>query len=362
MLPFSGACAYLQSNSFLGYAGLVASFTCPIITVGWNWAGCETGEATCALHGGGAGEANWGYIERATARMSQSATAVCVLLAVSVLVPHHAANELKARLRGCLFGLNSAIRSLPWVKPPNISSTDVELKTATGTTASSPLLDVREQLRWGRQARGLRGSFEEIKALVDEAHGEPVWLPTVPYHVRNFPQNDYHNAVGTLQELWGCVLQMHTCTACLTGQPLLSGLLNEYRHYAEVLLRHSMSCISHSADILAIGDSDLPRVSSVLPTALFQLYADSQVFLRAVDTVWDRYVNPRRTELRLAIEEQVTATLDFLAIAALLSQLRVLSNHTSSLAWRMAHILQKEQPGRLLLPEPNDLYDKDIET
>ena len=86
------------------------------------------------------------------------------------------------------------------------------------------------------------------------------------------------------------------------------------------------------------------------------------MFIHAIDDVWREYMDGRQQELMDVITENPDASLDFIAICALLGQLRLLASHTSSLAWRVAHILQKEQPQFALLPEPQDLYQFDIET
>jgi len=103
-------------------------------------------------------------------------------------------------------------------------------------------------------------------------------------------------------------------------------------------------------------------IDSVLPQALFQLYAESIIFQRSVDDVWESYLEGKQGELSHAMASNLNACVDFLAMTSLLSQLRVLGNHISSLAWRFAHILQKEEPGKALLPEPGDLYQFNIQT
>ena len=231
---------------------------------------------------------------------------------------------------------------------------------------------------WETQGRALRRELAAMEELVQEAHIEPRlpdpnpnpnsrweahieprFMPNTPDHVAHFPLRDYTNTLGTLQELWQCVQQMHCCMPTEGFQePELEALFLEYHPYSEALVRHTVECVGHSAQILAVDGCE----SHVLPQALFQLYAESQIFTSKLDQIWKGYLLKRSSHLKTAIDSNPQATLDFLALASILSQLRVLSNHASSLAWRVAHILQKEQPHKALLPEPEDLYKFDIQT
>jgi hypothetical protein len=268
--------------------------------------------------------------------------------------PAHAADELKRRVRVSLWGLNHAIGDLIWA-PQQVMRT-----SRTGGVKAPGWEEGSEEGSgdWERQARALKRDFGEMKDLIDEAADEPRWLPGMPAHAEFFPQQDYHNGLSTLVELWGCVRQMHQLVDGFGEEPLFEELLGKYQAYGDALVRHTLACVSHSAETLSPEATTL----SALPQALFQLYAESQVFLRAVDHVWADFLAQSRSEMQAAVELNPAATQDFLALAALLSQLRMLSNHTSSLAWRVAHIAQKEQPHKVLLPEPVDLYNTDIET
>ena len=45
----------------------------------------------------------------------------------------------------------------------------------------------------------------------------------------------------------------------------------------------------------------------------------------------------------------------------LLGQLRQLCQHTANMAWRVANIIQKMQPKKSLIPEPDDLYRFEVQ-
>lgn len=52
---------------------------------------------------------------------------------------------------------------------------------------------------------------------------------------------------------------------------------------------------------------------------------------------------------------------DFLHLGTLLGQLLHLCQHTANMSWRLANIIQKQQPKKSFIPEPDDLYRFEVQ-
>ena len=153
-------------------------------------------------------------------------------------------------------------------------------------------------------------------------------------------------------------------------------------------------------DRAAKGKAVDVEIDSAIPQSLFGLYTAAQSFWQSLDDEWAatmaRFLHLHsgagaggagaggagaggagagagagggvgggaggaEGQAGLAPQLEVECFVDFLKMGSLLGQLRQLCQHTANMSWRMANIIQKKQPKRSFIPEPDDLYRFEVQ-
>ena len=149
-------------------------------------------------------------------------------------------------------------------------------------------------------------------------------------------------------------------------------------------------------DRAAKGKAVDVEIDSAIPQSLFGLYTAAQAFWQSLDDEWAatmaRFLHLHsgagagaggaaagaaagagagggvgggaggaEGQAGLAPQLEVECFVDFLKMGSLLGQLRQLCQHTANMSWRMANIIQKKQPKRSFIPEPDDLYRFEVQ-
>eukprot|EP01051_Picozoa_sp_SAG22_P013549 SAG22_NODE_1531_length_4216_cov_3.079184_1_plen_1017_part_00 len=320
MLAFTSA--YLQTFPLLGYAGLVASFSGPIVAVGFAWNGPAQDDET-------------NYDQRAFARLSQSFNgcliSICVTMLVlpglqreSISVRQHflgSLDKLIIATQGMLHGLHKPVESADLASslPPHLA---------------------------------MRKHVEELRHLVEQAAEEPVLSCGVDAR-GVFPAAFCRGLLGSIEQLYRTVVQLRALMRPLAkrGLTLQEALRTGNLAHGALLPDIAKLCgpalgvLQHTKKVLS------QQQSTAVSKDLFLL-------ISADEEYWEQ-VNEANNQLSKILQAQdgkdVSPTerihpMQAVALIGVMGELHELSLGIIDLAWAAARIADHEHASARAIP------------
>jgi len=330
LTSLAGVGTWVHADASFGYAGLVAAFTAPIISVGFDWGEADPDENQAEA-----------LARRVMARLSQS----CIGCAITVV--------------GSLLWQTDAHRGRPLLKTYYEASLRGMLAAISHLKAHAPLPSADERSAVRRAARRLAAEANDLQSLLRESASEPSIYPQAP-----FPQFDYEGAVRGLEATWSRLLELlqlkHRARADLGGHA--AQCRRQLMHLAGALLTTIEATVQRLSTAMRITeDAAATEVYELQLLGMYDLQAALQRHWADADAALDKSMAQLiKAMKRPPSEGEPHPVVDYLAQCASLGVLHSVGEHVSNMAWRLVNIIEKEHPAASFLSEPTDLYKFEV--